>query len=50
MNDYDDEYDQDVDTWVYLWRNDRHHPLTRFCIWWSIAAVAGWVLIQMLTA
>lgn len=44
MTDHDDQHD----IWVYLWRNDRHHPLTRFCIIVSIAAFILWFLIQLL--
>lgn len=46
---HDDEQGTDRDTWIYLWRHDRDHPLTRFCLWVSIAAIIGWFLIRMLT-
>lgn len=51
MTDYDADYDgdQDRDVWIQLWTNSLHDPLTRYCLWVAILALAGWLLIQALT-
>lgn len=55
MTDYDTDHegdqsspDDEHDIWVYLWMNNRDHPLTRFAIAASIIGIAGWLLIKAL--
>lgn len=49
LRDEFNEDDQAPEEWIYLWRNDRNHPLTRFCILVTILGLTGWFLIQALT-
>lgn len=49
MTDYETQQDSPRTTWVGILPYDINAPLVRFCIGVALLAVAGWVLIQMLT-